>query len=75
MKLDVPTVDDDADAHQRTAAGALAFVGALGLVHAAVFTWLNLPSYIEPPALLVISASLLGVAAWMCSTTPSDSRR
>lgn len=62
---------DEAAEHHRVAGGALAFVGSLGIAHAAWFAWSNQPSYIETPAIAVISATLLLVAAWMSTVKPA----
>jgi hypothetical protein len=60
----------DAVSHHRTSGQALAFVGVLGVIHAAWFTWRREPSFIEPPAMWAISALFLVVAMWMVSRKP-----
>ena len=57
-------------AHHRVAGGALAFVGCLGVVHAAWFSWSETPSYIEAPALLAMSLGFFVIAAWMGASKP-----
>ena len=77
MSAPVGAMTHEAVAHHRVAGSALAFVGCLGLVHAAWFSWRDMPSYIEAPALLAMSVGFLVIAAWMVTLKPdgaSDAR-
>lgn len=60
----------EAAAQYHVSGQALAFVGCLGVAHAAWFAWRNEPSFIEPPAMLVISVVFLVIAAWMVTVKP-----
>ena len=66
----IETVEDEARAHHQNAGAAIAFVGTLGLVHAALFSATGQPSFIEPPALATLSVTFLALAAWMGFSRP-----
>jgi hypothetical protein len=43
-------------------------------VHAVWFAWAGQPSFIEPPALAVMSTTFFVVAAWMAYVPPAAVR-
>lgn len=65
MNAAIETAEEEARAHSRNAGAAIAFVGVLGLVHAALFSWTGQTFFIDPPTMAAMSAFFLALAAWM----------
>ena len=67
----------DAVGHYRNAAGALAFMGTLGLLVAGIETWW-LPQdlgFIDSDGIFAISTLYLGAAAWMATRREVGAQR
>lgn len=67
----IESAAEEARAHHRNAGAAIAFVGALGLGQAALFSRTGDFFFIDPKTMAMMSVAFLGIGAWMSFTRPS----